>query len=92
MQPQKKKKKKIKIKKMIKTLKGFGEAKRILREIKPDIVIGTGGYICGAVISAAHHMKIPTLLHESNAFPGKAVKLLARQNYDSCCSHVYILD
>ena len=67
------------LKKMIKTLKGFGEAKRILREIKPDIVIGTGGYICGAVISAAHHMKIPTLLHESNAFPGKAVKLLAKK-------------
>ena len=67
------------LKKIIKTLKGFGEAKRILREIKPDIVIGTGGYICGAVISAAHHMKIPTLLHESNAFPGKAVKLLAKK-------------
>ncbi len=67
------------IKKMIKTIKGFGEAKNILKELKPDIVIGTGGYICGATISAAHHLKIPTLLHESNAFPGKAVKLLARK-------------
>ena len=67
------------IKKMIKTLKGFGEAKKILKQIKPNIVIGTGGYICGATISAAHSLKIPTLLHESNAFPGKAVKMLARQ-------------
>ena len=67
------------IKKMIKTIKGFGEAKKILKELKPDIVIGTGGYICGATISAAHHLKIPTLLHESNAFPGKAVKLLAKK-------------
>ncbi len=67
------------VKKMIKTIKGFGEAKKILKEIKPDIVIGTGGYICGATISAAHHLKIPTLLHESNAFPGKAVKLLAKK-------------
>ncbi len=67
------------IKKMIKTLKGFGEAKKILKQIKPDIVIGTGGYICGATISAAHSLKIPTLLHESNAFPGKAVKMLARK-------------
>ena len=67
------------IKKMIKTIKGFGEAKKILKEFKPDIVIGTGGYICGATISAAHHLKIPTLLHESNAFPGKAVKLLAKK-------------
>ena len=67
------------IKKIIKTIKGFGEAKKILKEFKPDIVIGTGGYICGATILAAHHLKIPTLLHESNAFPGKAVKLLAKK-------------
>lgn len=67
------------IKKMIKTLKGFGEAKRILKEIHPDIVIGTGGYICGATISSAHRLKIPTVLHESNAFPGKAVKMLAKK-------------
>ena len=67
------------IKKMIKTLKGFGEAKKILKEINPDIVIGTGGYICGATISAAHRLKIPTVLHESNAFPGKAVKMLAKK-------------
>ena len=67
------------IRKMIKTLKGFGEAKRILKEIHPDIVIGTGGYICGATISSAHRLKIPTVLHESNAFPGKAVKMLAKK-------------
>ena len=62
---------------MYKTLKGFGEAKKIIKEFKPDIVIGTGGYICGATISVAHSLKIPTLLHESNAFPGKAVKMLS---------------
>ena len=67
------------IKKMYKTLKGYGEAKKIIKEFKPDIVIGTGGYICGATISAAHSLKIPTLLHESNAFPGKAVKMLANK-------------
>lgn len=67
------------IRKMIKTLKGFGEAKKILKEMKPDVVIGTGGYICGATISAAHRLKIPTVLHESNAFPGKAVKMLAKK-------------
>ena len=67
------------IKKMIKTLKGYGEAKKIIKEFNPDIVIGTGGYICGATISAAHKLKIPTMLHESNAFPGKAVTMLARK-------------
>ena len=67
------------IKKMYKTLKGYGEAKKIIKEFKPDIVIGTGGYICGATISAAHRLKIQTLIHESNAFPGKAVKMLANK-------------
>lgn len=67
------------IKKIIKTFQGYGEAKKIIKEFEPDIVIGTGGYICGATISAAHQLKIPTLLHESNAFPGKAVKMLAKK-------------
>lgn len=67
------------IKRMYKTFKGYGEAKKIIKEFKPDIVIGTGGYICGATITAAHRLNIPTLLHESNAFPGRAVKMLAKK-------------
>ena len=67
------------MKKMMKTLKGFKEAKKIIQEFKPDIVIGTGGYICGATIWEANKLKIPTMLHESNAFPGKAVKMLAKK-------------
>ena len=67
------------IKKMIKTFRGLFEAKKIIKEFKPDVVIGTGGYICGAVITAAYKLKIPTMLHESNAFPGKAVKMLAKK-------------
>lgn len=49
-----------------------------MKEFEPDIVIGTGGYICGAAILAAKKYKIPTMLHESNAFPGKAVKMLSK--------------
>lgn len=67
------------VKKMHKTIRGYKEAKQIIKEFKPDIVIGTGGYICGATILAAKRYKIPTMLHESNAFPGKAVKFLARK-------------
>lgn len=66
-------------KKMIKTLRGVSQAKKIIKEFKPDVVIGTGGYICGAVIMAASKLKIPTMLHESNAFPGKAIKMLAKR-------------
>ena len=64
---------------LLKTLKGFGEAKKIIKEFKPDVAIGTGGYICGAVITMASKLGIPTLLHESNAFPGKAVKMLSKK-------------
>lgn len=60
----------------IKTIKGFGQAKKIVKEFKPDVVIGTGGYICGGTIMAAHKLGIPTLIHESNAYPGKATKFL----------------
>ena len=67
------------MKKIIKTIKGFKQARNIIKEFQPDIVIGTGGYICGATISEAKKLKIPTLLHESNAFPGKAVKMLAKK-------------
>ena len=54
-----------------------GKAKKLLKEFKPDIVIGTGGYVCWPVVKAAAKMGIPTALHESNAVPGVAVKALA---------------
>ena len=54
-----------------------GKAKKLIREFKPDIAIGTGGYVCWPLIKAASEMGIPTALHESNALAGVAVKLLA---------------
>ena len=53
------------------------EARRIIRDFGPDAVIGTGGYICYPVLTAAHKEHIPTLVHESNAVPGLTTKLLA---------------
>ena len=66
-------------KKILKTFKGIGETKRIVKEFKPDIVIGTGGYICGAAVLAANKHNVPVVLHESNAFPGRAVKMAAKK-------------
>lgn len=57
---------------------GTYDAKKILKEFKPDIVIGTGGYVCYSVMKAAKKLKIPYALHESNAFPGISVKTLAK--------------
>lgn len=67
------------IKRLYFTISSIGEAKKILREFRPDVVIGTGGYICVPVIIAANKLKIPTMLHESNAFPGVSVKLLSKK-------------
>lgn len=65
------------IKRLYKTYKSIGEAKKIIEQFKPDIVVGTGGYICIPVGLAARKKKISVVLHESNAFPGVAVKVLS---------------
>ena len=67
------------IRRLCDTVKSVGEAKKILKNFKPDVVIGTGGYICVSVGIAANILKIPLVLHESNAYPGVAVKLLAKK-------------
>ena len=55
------------------------EAKRIMKEFKPHVVIGTGGYVCFPVLKAASDLKIPTAVHESNAVPGLTTKMLAKK-------------
>lgn len=67
------------LKNAYKTLKSYKLAKKIVKDIKPNIIVGTGGYICGPVFSGAFKYGIPTVIHESNAFPGIAVKLLSKK-------------
>lgn len=52
------------------------KAARIIEKFKPDVVIGTGGYVCWAPLKAAADMGIPTVIHESNSVPGLAVRKL----------------
>lgn len=61
-----------------KLLKGIGQAFAVIKKFSPDVVIGTGGYVCGPVVLAAALRKVPTLIHEQNAYPGITNKLLAR--------------
>ena len=67
------------LKHTIKTMQSVKKAKKIIEEFKPDIVIGTGGYICGPVLTAARKCNVPSVLHESNSFPGLAVKMLSKK-------------
>lgn len=59
-------------------MKALWDAKKILKDFKPDLVVGTGGYVSGPVVLSAALFGIPALLHEQNAFPGKTNKLLAK--------------
>ena len=54
-------------------------AKKIIREFKPDLVIGTGGYVCWPLLRAAADLGIPCMVHESNALPGVAVRQLQKR-------------
>lgn len=62
----------------VKAVTSVLEAKKIIKDFKPDIVIGTGGYVCWPVLKAASKMNIPTCVHESNAFPGVTTRMLSK--------------
>ena len=57
--------------------KAIKKCKKIMKEFKPDIVIGVGGYVTYPVIIAAHNLKIKTFIHEQNSIPGKSNRFLA---------------
>lgn len=58
--------------------KNYGIARNMLKEFKPDVVIGFGGYICVPLLLAASSLHIPTMIHEQNSVAGLANKLLAK--------------
>ncbi len=49
----------------------------ILKKINPDVVVGTGGYVCGPVVRMASYLGIPTLIQEQNSYPGVTTRMLA---------------
>lgn len=66
-------------KNVLKTFRSTKEVRNFFENFKPNLVIGTGGYICVPVFKVAIQMKIPTILHESNSYPGRAVKMFAKK-------------
>lgn len=58
-------------------IKALKKCKKILKEYKPDVVIGVGGYVTLPVLYAAHKLKIKTIIHEQNSIPGLSNKLTA---------------
>lgn len=70
-----------------KVLAALVDAKKIIRDFKPDVVVGVGGYASGPVIRVASRMKIPAVLQEQNSYPGITNKLLASKAAKICVAY-----
>ena len=66
------------IRNMANAVLGIFDTKSVIAKFKPDVVIGTGGFICVPVMKAAALKNVPYVLHESNAYPGLSVKVVAK--------------
>ena len=67
-------------------IKGFAEARKILKEYKPDVVFSKGGFVAVPVVLAAEQMHIPTVVHESDMTPGLANKICIPKADRVCCN------
>jgi UDP-N-acetylglucosamine--N-acetylmuramyl-(pentapeptide) pyrophosphoryl-undecaprenol N-acetylglucosamine transferase len=63
----------------IKVIVSLVQSLFVIRQFQPDIIIGTGGYVCGPILYVGTLLGIPTVIHESNSFPGVTTRLLARR-------------
>ncbi len=70
----------------VKAVTSVMQAKKLLKKAKPDLVIGTGGYVSWPTVKAAAKLGIPTLIHEQNAFPGMTTKMLSKFADKVCIS------
>ncbi len=67
-------------------IRGIGEARRTLRALRPDVVFSKGGFVSVPVVLAAHHLRIPVVLHESDMSPGLANKICIPYCVRICCN------
>ncbi|MFI3212930.1 MAG: undecaprenyldiphospho-muramoylpentapeptide beta-N-acetylglucosaminyltransferase [Eubacteriales bacterium] len=67
-------------------LKGYSEARKILKQIKPDMVFSKGGFVSVPVVRAAADLKIPCIIHESDMTPGLANKICISSASKVCCN------
>ena len=67
-------------------LKGFSQAKKLMKQLKPDVVFSKGGFVTVPVVIAAGKCKIPAIIHESDMTPGLANKLCLSSAAKICCN------
>lgn len=69
-----------------KVLKGYRQAVHLMKELKPDVVFSKGGFVSVPVVLAAHHRRIPAIIHESDLTPGLANKIAIPAAQKVCCN------
>ena len=67
-------------------LKGFSEAKKLIKELQPDVIFSKGGFVSVPVVLAGKHNKVPTIIHESDMTPGLANKIAIPSATKVCCN------
>ena len=67
-------------------MKGYGQALKILKDLKPDVIFSKGGFVAVPVVLAAKHRHIPVIIHESDMTPGLANKLSIPSATKVCCN------
>ena len=67
-------------------LKGFGEARKLIKTLKPDVIFSKGGFVSVPVVMAGRQCKVPTICHESDMTPGLANKLSIPSATKVCCT------
>ena len=68
-------------------LRSFNHAKKIIKDFKPNIVVGVGGYASGPTLRMAHQLKIPTLIQEQNSYAGITNKWLSKKTKKICVAY-----
>ena len=72
---------------LIKLIKSLNKAKKVIKEFRPDVVVGVGGYASGPVLRQAGKMGIPTLIQEQNSYAGVTNKILSRKASTICVAY-----
>lgn len=67
-------------------LKGLGEARKLIRELKPDVIFSKGGFVSVPVVLAGKQAKVPVIIHESDMTPGLANKIALPSATKVCCN------
>ncbi|MEG7531595.1 MAG: undecaprenyldiphospho-muramoylpentapeptide beta-N-acetylglucosaminyltransferase [Hungatella sp.] len=70
----------------MRVVKGYGEALRLMKQYKPDVVFSKGGFVAVPVVLAAKHYRIPTIIHESDMTPGLANRFCIPSAAKVCCN------